>query len=528
MKVPFLFLFLPIFQQIIEVSVKMSNIVVYRTHIEITDYKPNDCPQIEKIFSVYDTTRHRYLPKGRIYDKKSSTLMLPRGIDINFLERIFCTNAIIDQSMDLIQDIYPVNLKYKPRDEIQKKAISFMLGINDYKGMYDNCPMMSVNLNTGKGKTYCAIATAAYLALKTAVITDNVGWLDQWKRFFLEYTDIDEKEIYQVSGTPSIMKLYKRDPSKYKVILFTHATLKSFGDSKGWQEVSKLFNYLNIGLKFFDEAHLDFDNMFQIDCYTNTYRTYYLTATPGRSDMKENDIFGIYFQNVPSIDLYDKERDAHTRYAAIRFNSNPTPVEASACSSKKYGLDRIAYADYLVRNENFHKLLYILVDMAIRKPGKHLFYVGTNEAILYIKQWIYDNFPELVGCVGVYTSIVPANKRSEELNRKIILSTTKSAGAAMDIKDLVETVNLAEPFKSRVLAQQTFGRTRNNGTLYKDIVDTGFYYTKKFYDFKKPVFDKYATECIEINIKNDELTTRSDNIIKNRENLIQPMEFSDN
>ena len=165
--------------------------------------------------------------------------------------------------------------------------------------------------------------------------------------------------------------------------------------------------------------------------------------------------------------------------------------------------------------------------MALKKPGKHLWYIGTNEAILYIKNWLYDNFPELINQVGIYTSIIPTEKKQRELEKKIILSTTKSAGAAMDIKGLVETVNLAEPFKSRVLAQQTFGRTRDRDTLYKDIVDNGFYYTKRFYEFKKPVFSKYATECVEINMTQDQINNKVEAIKKEREMLIQPIIFEE-
>jgi hypothetical protein len=165
--------------------------------------------------------------------------------------------------------------------------------------------------------------------------------------------------------------------------------------------------------------------------------------------------------------------------------------------------------------------------MALNKQGKHLFYIGTNEAILYVRDWIYENFPELINQVGIYTSIIPPDRKPEQLEKKIILSTTKSAGAAMDIKGLVETVNLAEPFKSRVLAQQTFGRTRSANTLYKDIVDTGFFYTKKFYEFKKPVFNKYATDCVEINLRQEELDKRSQNIEDQRLGLVLPMEFFD-
>ena len=121
--------------------------------------------------------------------------------------------------------------------------------------------------------------------------------------------------------------------------------------------------------------------------------------------------------------------------------------------------------------------------------------------------------------------MVPPEIKRGELEKKIILSTTKSAGAAMDIRGLVETVNLAEPFKSKVLAQQTLGRTRNSDTLYKDIVDNGFYYTKKFYDAKKPIFKKYATECVEVNLTADELDRRCDAIRLKREELIQPVTF---
>ena len=503
----------------------MNKIIVYRTHIEINDYDLGDCPPIEKTFSIYDMTYHKRFPKGMIYDKERRVLMLPRGMDIGYLERIFMSEPVVDYTVDPVGDIGPVMLKYKPRDEDQQEAIRFMLSIDKYK-RNETSTMMSINLNTGKGKTYCAIAVAAYLGFRPIVITDSIGWLEQWKNFFVEYTDISKDEIYLISGSPSLAKLYNRDISKYYVILSTHSTIKSIGDKKGWNKITEFFKYCQIGVKFYDEAHLNFDNMFQIDCYTNTYITYYLTATPGRSDWAENIIFGIYFKNVPKINLFHEDEDPHTKYAAIRFNSDPTPIDAKRCKNN-YGLNRIVYTDYLVRNDNFHKLLTILVTMAIKKPGKHLFYIGTNEAILYVRDWIYQNFPELIGQVGIYTSIIPPQYKKEQLNRKIILSTTKSAGAAMDIKGLAEVVNLAEPFKSRVLAQQTLGRTRSDNTLYKDIVDTGFYYTKKFYEHKKPVFKKYATECLEINMGHDELNQRSNKINDKRKDTIQPMEFVD-
>ena len=370
----------------------MNKIVVYRTHIEVLDYSLGDCPAIEKTFSVYDMMYHKRFPKGMIYDKDQKILMLPRGLDIGYLERHFHSEPVVDYRIDPIGDIGEIKLKYKPRDADQQEAIRFMLSMDKYKHN-ETSAMMSVNLNTGKGKTYCAIAVAAYLGFRSMVITDSIGWLEQWKNFFIEYTNITKDEIYLISGSPSLMKLFNRDVSKYKVILSTHSTLKSIGDNQGWDKIRDFFQYCQIGIKFFDEAHLNFDNMFQIDCYSNTFVTYYLTATPGRSDYKEDQIFNLYFKNVPKIDLFNQSQDPHTKYAAIRFNSNPTPIQISSCKGK-YGLNRIAYIDYLVRSKNFHQILIILVNMALKKPGKHLFYVGTNEAILYVRDLIYKDFPE--------------------------------------------------------------------------------------------------------------------------------------
>ena len=503
----------------------MNKIVIYRTHIEINDYNLGDCPVIEKTFSIYDMTYHKRFPKGMIYDKKHKLLMLPRGIDIGFLERVLQVEPVVDASVDPFEDIGAVKLRYKPRDNDQLEAIQFMLSVGKYS-RNENKTMLSVNLNTGKGKTYCAIAVAAYLRLRPIVIADSLGWLEQWRNFFIEYTDIRPDEIYTITGAPSMMKLYNRDISKYKVILSTHSTIKSVGDKQGWDKISEFFKYCRIGIKYFDEAHLSFDNMFQIDCYSNTFITYYLTATPGRSDYKEDAIFRLYFKNVPSISLFNQDEDPHTKYAAIRFNSDPTPMDASRCKNN-YGLNRPVYTDYVVGTQNFRELLNILIIKALNKPGKTLFYIGTNDAILRVRDIIYEDFPELINQVGIYTTITPADQKPLELEKKIILSTTKSAGAAMDIKKLVTTVNLAEPFKSKVLAQQTFGRTRDDNTQYIDVVDLGFYYTKKFYEAKKPVFKKYATECVEITLKNDELHKQSAATRAKYDSLIQPMDFFD-
>ena len=100
--------------------------------------------------------------------------------------------------------------------------------------------------------------------------------------------------------------------------------------------------------------------------------------------------------------------------------------------------------------------------------------------------------------IGIYTSI-EKNKfiKEQQLDKMIILSTTKSCGAAIDIKGLKMTVVLAEPFKSKVLARQSLGRTRDSDTTYMEFVDIGFDACKGCYESKKSIFEKYATSVEE-------------------------------
>ena len=82
---------------------------------------------------------------------------------------------------------------------------------------------------------------------RLALITSSLNWLEQWKDKILEYTPLTEKDIYTISGTPSINKLYVRGADEYQVFLISHSSIKSYGDSYGWGKVSDLFKYLKCG-----------------------------------------------------------------------------------------------------------------------------------------------------------------------------------------------------------------------------------------------------------------------------------------
>lgn len=500
----------------------MAKITLKQTSIVISDYTPGDCQKLEKYFTLFDPiTRNGYI-KGLIYDPETKVLTLPRGLDIYLLETLFGETASIDYNNDQYSLTEAIMLQKLPKNDNQKETLRFVLGEGNYcHNKYK--AQLCINNNTGSGKTYVAAATIAYTLLRSIMISSTKGIINQWMERLAEYTDLTAKDICIIEGSGTIFRLLNTDPNRYKMYLVTHATLQSYGSTYGWNKVSELFKSLEIGLKIYDEYHLNFDNMVMIDGHTNTYKTLYLSATPARSSEEENTIYQYCFKNIPSIDLFDPETDPHTDYLALLYTTEPTVFEISECKNF-YGLDRNKYANYVLNKENFHFMLHYIIHRIKGIYGKALVYIGTNHAILFIKEWIEYNYPELKTKIGVYTSIITENKEAQ-LDKKIILSTTKSCGAAMDIYGLKLTIILDEPFKSEVLARQVLGRTRDDNTTCIEVVDRGFKQCTNYYHYKQPIMEKYAKNSYEVRIKPDDLKTIVNDMISEYHALQQPLIF---
>lgn len=494
----------------------MDKIVIRHTSIVINNYHPGDCIRLEDYFTLRDRVTHSDYVKGLIYDDIRKQLILPRGLDIDILENLFNTTAVVDYNYDPYETVPPILMKCVPRDDAQKKTLRFALGRGEYRHNQERS-QICVNNNTGSGKTYIASAVIAVNLLKTIVIASKTGILTQWVNRLGEYTDITPRDICNIDGVGTINRLLATDcGSKYKIFFITHKSLTSYAATKGWSAVGELFRALGIGLKIYDEYHECFDNILFVDGYTNTYKTLYLSATPARSDKDENRIYHYAFKNVPSIELFDQEKDPHTAYIAIKFNSRPTPNQISECKNQ-YGLDRNKYANYVVHQPEFELLMYYIMNVISHTKGKVLIYVQTNAAIMVIYRWILENFNEYYYQIGIYTSIIDKDIKEEALNKKIILSTTKSCGAAMDIKGLNKTIILAEPFKSEVLARQVLGRTRDKDTICIECVDMAFRQIYKFYKQKQDIFDKYATSSRDLTLNHAALEARAETYLAQRE-----------
>lgn len=494
-----------------------GKLVVKHNHIEVNDYNLGDCPTLEGLFSIWDKLTHNKYMKILEYIEDENKIIVPRGVDVDYIAKILECKPEVDYNHDPFDIVGDIKLKFLPRDNVQKEALAFMQGVRGYTSNKKKS-QLSLNLNTGKGKTYCAITNTSASLYRSIIITSSIDWLNQWKSCILEYTDTLPSEIYMIIGSASIKRLLTKDMSQYKFILASHDTIKSYGDRNGWRSITELFKYMRVGYKYYDEAHLNFYNMARIDSYTNTYRTYYITATPARSDSDEDVLFGYYFKNIPSINLFDEDEDPHTHYVAIKYNSRPSPLDISKCRNP-YGFDKNAYSGYVVTQPNYYKILHVLIGMALKNGMKNIFYIATNDAIDITYNWIINNYPDIANDVGIFNSRVPKDKKDAVLEKRIILSTTKSLGTAQDIKGLKMVVVLAEPFRSKVLAKQTLGRTRDKDTYYIEVVDTGFKPITSYFNDKKEIYSKYALSVSVVDMKDDILDEKYNRILDSRKHI---------
>lgn len=474
----------------------MDKIFVKHTRLEVPNYELGSCELLERSLSMWNKVTHKMEAKGFMYNIETNTLYLPRALDVNFVARQLNRQVVMDYSPDEPKKAN-MRLMVEPRSDIQKKALSFLFGVGDFaytKGR----SQLSLNLGTGDGKTYVTIAALTYYKEVTMIITHINRLEDQWVGSLKKFTDIRDSEICEIDGSKDIKKLMESDKLNYKVYFVNHRTLHSYGNKHGWDAVGKLFKKLQIGVKVYDEAHLEFDNILRIDFSTNTKKTIYLTATFQRTGV-ENKVFNLCFKNIAKYGIETRnEKRKHIRYMGIIYNSKPS-MEARSEMKNIHGFDKNKYCDYLAECKKFYEVLFDVMHRFDKLEGKQLILVSKIDAVEWVAKYIHDEFPEKT--VGMYHSKIPMDEKMASLDKDIIVSTPKSMGTGVDVPGLRICI-MTEPYSSEVTADQTSGRLREYApdlySFYVELVDKGFMKVYKMYKERNKVFKKKCDKVLEI------------------------------
>jgi len=473
------------------IQVSNNSIIIRNVDFASTEYL-----NFMKSFSIYDNLYHKFT--SPIITTVNNDVYVPATIGADYIRYYFPKKTISYVNMNAnAQDMYYL-MKNRPRDDIQANAIKFLSMMKNDK--YSKQRFLS--LGTGKGKTFVTITMIGLFRKKAMIIIGRDNLADQWKTQFLKHSDIKEDRIKILSGRESVEEA-KANPDKYDVYIAIHKTLKMLLDEDP-NSLNELNNIIGIGFRVFDEAHLNFKNICNINSLSNVEYTLYLTATPSRSGFREDTLYGKVFKRVPYFNgLKEENIGRYINVVLYKFSSNPDDKTKIACNTKK-GFSGQLWSRWLECGG--YDLFYNTVLDIIRKFK--LIEQNTKTAIVLptinlIKKLKKDLDEELSLECGIYIGGAKEEENREKaINSLIFITNDKMFGEGIDIQDLEVLVNFV-PFTSEIRLEQLMGRIRfgeDKSHVYIDVTDVGFPKCKTQLYARKKFFQKKAKTLHEMKI----------------------------
>ena len=326
--------------------------------------------------------------------------------------------------------------------------------------------------------TFCVAYASTDIGDRTLIITPNESLKQQWIKTYNTMFDYRPKHLLNIAGSNVIESIMddRRDIDDVDVFFVNHQTLRSYMTNTNPYQFHNFFKKLKVGIKVYDESHMEFGNILLIDFFSNTKRTWYLTATFDRSDKTESACFKRAFQSVEAYgDIESAEVvRKHVIYHKVNINSHITPQQRAkvmgypSFNANKYG----TYAIFDDTNKTLYKSILEILKKTVNVEGKTLIFLPLIDCVEDVVENLKKDFPEK--SVAAYHSKIPKDEKEIAEKKDIIVSTIKSCGTGRDIKGLRILIR-AEPVVSKVVIEQVIGRLRpyapDKDTYYFDMVD---------------------------------------------------------
>jgi len=441
---------------------------------------------------------------GFWYNEKERELRIPRGYPLESIQNIwkyrdtiYCTSNKINKDIDIL-------LMNAPRSYTQESTLAFMIGMKPYEFTYGESQLY-VDLPTGEGKTFAGIAAICYYQCKSLIISPSMDKVtSQWEDSILKFTTLKRNEFLRVKGAKMCADIIRGKYKNIKIFIIQQSTILAFVRKyeDDWNMVIRLFDAMDIQLKIIDEAHTSFNTIVNIDCFSEITKTYYMSASPSRSDKDEKRIYNRVFLNVPKhgSKLKTKEQN-HIIPLILQFKSTPTYEQLRAIKTR-YGTSLARYGDYLLDPEGARDefldayifALYLLLRFR-RRGGKILVLCITIEFCKELERITKQVFPYLT--TGLFVGS-KSKEKNKELEADIIFSTNKSTGTGADIYNHQLTINTLT-YSSEIMANQISGRIRKQEKrkgIYCEIVNIAHEVARKHFKEREPHLIKKAKDGI--------------------------------
>ena len=320
--------------------------------------------------------------------------------------------------------------------------------------------------------TFCVAYATNKLKRKILIITPTEGLKVQWINTYRKMMGYREEQICNIAGGAVIDAILNDSIPPADIYVANHSTLRNYlTATNGWM-FHQFMKKLQVGIKVYDEAHLDFANILLLDDFSNTEQTWYLTATFGRSDKTEQKCYKQAFSTLVSYGENESlaTMRKHVIYHTVQINTHVTPYHRAKLmaypgfSAAKFG----KYAFFEDKNETCYHAIQKCLDLLKDKEGKILVFVPLIDAVELVADKLHHDYPDKK--IGRYHSRMPKDEKEEELKKDIIVTTIKSCGTGKDIPGLRALIS-ADCLASRLGARQLVGRLRP----FSEVLDTYFF-----------------------------------------------------
>lgn len=493
------------------------NVDVYTTHITVNNGNEAMAmlePLLDRM--IYEDT---YAPadgeilkiRGYIYDEDEDVIYFHRGVDIEYLRRLLININVTMHEYDEFD-----NMKFEfeevmpPRDDYQKDIIDFFKGVNGHANSYARNQLL-LPAGTGTGKTFTSSYAACNIGMKTIIIVHRSNLIKQWYTTLTNMHGVPSKSIHILNTKDLCDAALNRHSCDADIYILTHATFRvAVKTIQSFKIASNIFKNLKIGLKIIDECHLEFGNIVLIDMLTNVYKSFYLSATPARSNKDEQSIYKYVFSNT----LYYRRSELSKEtiiprkwvsYNTIALNSNLNPNVYRYKVNRGKSMNAISYGKFVIKTDkkqtHFKCIRDLLRDLFSKDDkSKVIVFVPlielTEELQFFLStQLSYDETFAYDLSIRTMTSKNSASEKEYAKKADVIVTTIQSCGTGVDLPGLTGVI-CASPFASAVTAEQVFGRLRYCGKVcyYYDIVDKSVPADNYFWKARKKVFEHLALE----------------------------------
>lgn len=410
-------------------------------------------------------TKENYMP---IYLYFNGEMRVPNSVRLDYLlDLVDDKRVFVEEEKSLSPSAldFPV-CHSEPREDLQADAIKHLLESTKTH--------RSVSISTGKGKTFITIYSLCKLKYKPLIIVDSNSIEEQWYNEWIRHTNISKEQICILTASDIRNNSYNRNAMVY---IITHQSLSSL-ISTNYKEIQKFIDENGIRAKVFDEAHIQFQNMCEVNCVSDTDLVIYLSATLARN-YKEKKKYELVFSEV---DQYmNKEQPKYHKIMLYRINTHPNMYDKkyvhtsrgmSATNWGNYVLNRLKRNDF---NYIFNTVAKIIRDLNIKDDDK------SKIAIVLPLNAMIDSLEESMNkkdfdCVVFNSESKKKITLEEVFKHKYIITNEKIFNKAINNLSLNIVINFV-PFSDRTLLEQLLGRLRykeGRDSYYIDVCDEGF------------------------------------------------------